>query len=120
MSIIEGVTNNVYDCLMLPPDEDTEKNIFGKLKEKFVHTFKKFVGRYYNSDMVKSFESETIEIMFYEIYDDNAEIRFNNFQVTKKYLSNVINSIQNFYRGFYGSYGYNPEETRIKNVKISY
>ena len=113
LSIIEDILVDVYDGIMLPPDEDT-KNFLEIWKYKVLKTFNKIVGRYYNPDMLKIYEDETIQIMFYEIIENTA-IKFKNINTTKKYLFNVLFGIRHFYRAYYYNYS---DESQLNKVKL--
>lgn len=85
---------NIYDALMLPPDQATE-NIITKVK----NTVKKFVGgTYYDESFYEEYKNETIKAMFHEIRT-NDRIKFKTLDSTMCYLNDVIQGLKKTFKG---------------------
>ncbi len=64
--------------------------------------FEKMIGKYYDRNMLSSYENDTINAMFYEFEANKLvknlnQFKWSNFEMAYKYLMNVMNGIHIFY-----------------------
>jgi hypothetical protein len=64
--------------------------------------FEKMIGKYYDRNMLSSYENDTINAMFYEFEDNKLlknqnNFKWSNFEMASRYLINVMNGIHIFH-----------------------
>ena len=86
----------------MPPDEENKKS--ANLVKWALKKFEKLIlGKYYDKNMLKTYEYDTIASMFYELdlnklqQSEAVKIKWSNFDMALDYLYSVLNGLNNFY-----------------------
>ena len=82
----------------MPPDE--ENKISWKGLSWLFSNLKKFLGKYYEREMLHNYENQMIDSMFYELEiaerNTNTSVKFSNFDMASNYLKSIMDGLTTF------------------------
>lgn len=87
-----GELIEVYDGIMLPPDENNKKSSFWSSILEYLS--KNIIKRFYNDNMLDSYLETTIDAMLYEVKDMSiTDLRLTNTEHAAKYFLSLHKGI---------------------------